>query len=285
MSAPDSSLILLPAEEAERLFDLEVVIDKGMRTFVEVGQALAEIRDSGLYRASNLTFEEYCAQRWGMSRRFAYNTIASSRVVCSIEHIATDTGERLLPPASEAVARELQPLSDMPEKLKVAWAEALAVGNDKPTAKVVKDVVAQYAPVVESKPAARSTQIRENLAETRIDVNLGHLMVAAEQIAIKLERFGVAALGSRTDAQVREITSRLHEVISEVDGWVDEREAVGKSPAPAVRLTPDAQLDAELDAARAQREEDRQRAQHEVQEGVTPAPRSTRNAIFDEDIA
>jgi hypothetical protein len=40
---------LLPAERG-RLAELEQVVERGLQTFVEVGLALTEIRDSRLYR-------------------------------------------------------------------------------------------------------------------------------------------------------------------------------------------------------------------------------------------
>ena len=51
-----------------RLAELETVIESGIRTFVDVGRALLEIRDSRLYRESYPTFDEYCRERWGFGR-------------------------------------------------------------------------------------------------------------------------------------------------------------------------------------------------------------------------
>jgi hypothetical protein len=48
--------------------------------FVEIGLALATIRQRRLYRLEFATFEEYCRARWGFSRRRAYQLIASARV-------------------------------------------------------------------------------------------------------------------------------------------------------------------------------------------------------------
>jgi hypothetical protein len=49
-----------------RLETLERVIESGLRTFVEVGEALMEIRDQRLYQ--DATFEDYCRERWGISQ-------------------------------------------------------------------------------------------------------------------------------------------------------------------------------------------------------------------------
>ena len=38
---------------------------KGRRAFVDAGNALAEIKQSKLYRASFKTFDDYCREKWG----------------------------------------------------------------------------------------------------------------------------------------------------------------------------------------------------------------------------
>ena len=55
--------------------------DGGQQTFIEVGQALLEIRDRRLYRETYGTFEEYCQERWGMTRRHANRQIGAAHVV------------------------------------------------------------------------------------------------------------------------------------------------------------------------------------------------------------
>ena len=57
----------LSATETDRLAELEDVVGRGMRTFVEVGAALCEIRDQRLYRVMHATFEGYCRERWGFT--------------------------------------------------------------------------------------------------------------------------------------------------------------------------------------------------------------------------
>ena len=46
--------------EVARLAELELVIERGQKAFVAVGNALAEIRDQRLYRETHATFEAYC---------------------------------------------------------------------------------------------------------------------------------------------------------------------------------------------------------------------------------
>ena len=51
----------------KRLDELEGVIDRGLQTFVNVGNALREIKDDDLYTTEYDTFDAYCKARWGWS--------------------------------------------------------------------------------------------------------------------------------------------------------------------------------------------------------------------------
>jgi hypothetical protein len=94
----------LQALERSRLAELEQVVDRGLDTFVEVGLALREIRDSRLYRETYSTFEAYLDDRWQMSRPRGYQLIGAAGVA-ELVSTTVDT-----PLANEAQARELVPL-------------------------------------------------------------------------------------------------------------------------------------------------------------------------------
>ena len=120
-----------------RLAELESTIERGLATFVEVGNALREVRDSELYKTDLGfdSFEHYCEDRWQLSRRRAYQLMdgAEAKVaLCTTVH--TDG------PANEAQARELVPLKDKPDDLAAVWAE-VSTGNGKPTAERIREVV------------------------------------------------------------------------------------------------------------------------------------------------
>jgi hypothetical protein len=59
----------LTASEKGRLDQLEEKIERGLKTFIEVGTALREIRDKRLCRQTHGTFEDYCRERWRWSKR------------------------------------------------------------------------------------------------------------------------------------------------------------------------------------------------------------------------
>ena len=129
---------LTEAEEKE-LLNLEGVIKKGWSAFLEVGRALVTISEKKLYREQGATFEQYCRQKLGLSRPYAYNLIGSARVneqMSSIEDIQVK-------PATESQFREL--LSVPEEKRVEAWKEAIKSAGDKPvTAKIVHEAAAPF---------------------------------------------------------------------------------------------------------------------------------------------
>jgi hypothetical protein len=67
MSSPNSDNSPSRAE-VEHLKRLETIVQRGLDTDLEVGDALAEINDTRLYRASHPTFAAYLRDRWGISR-------------------------------------------------------------------------------------------------------------------------------------------------------------------------------------------------------------------------
>ncbi len=67
----------------QRLAELEKTIARGKKTFVEVGLALAEIRDLRLYRREYSGFEEYCRKKWGWTKQHAYRLIEAAPVAKS----------------------------------------------------------------------------------------------------------------------------------------------------------------------------------------------------------
>ena len=90
------------ATVATSLSELEAIIDRGKQTFVEVGNALTEIRERKLYReAGYATFEDYCQQRHGFSASRGRQLIAAAATVTAV----TLSGGTA--PATEREARAL----------------------------------------------------------------------------------------------------------------------------------------------------------------------------------
>jgi len=124
----------LTVVERGRLEHYEAIIERGLNTFVDVGNALAGIRDSKLYRDTHSTFEDYCQERWGISRPRAYQFIEAAETVGLLSTIVDTT------PRTESQARPLTRLE--PEEQIAAWQEAVETApNGKVTAAHVAEVV------------------------------------------------------------------------------------------------------------------------------------------------
>jgi len=126
-------------DEAD-LFELERVITFGLKTFVDVGNALAEIRDRKLYRAEHKTFEDYCRDRWGFGSDYARRQIRAAQ---TIENLKTEPIGSVFP-TTESQVRPLARLE--PDEQVVAWREAVETSpNGKVTAAHVERVVKKRA--------------------------------------------------------------------------------------------------------------------------------------------
>lgn len=126
----------LAISERQELQRHEQIIQQGLNTFVEVGQALAAIRDSRLYREDYGTFEDYCQSRWGMKERRAYQFMDAAKVIKELESC---TIVQLLP-ATESQARPLTRLE--PAEQVRAWELVIATAPEgKITAAHIQAVV------------------------------------------------------------------------------------------------------------------------------------------------
>lgn len=132
----DNRLLEIGLTDSEiiRKRECEAVIERGIKTFVDVGTALLEIRDNRYYREEYETFEEYCRVKWGWERRHAYRLIDSAKV---FENVSRGTQ---IAPATERQARPLTSLE--PEQQIEAWKVAVETAPDgKITAAHVQSVV------------------------------------------------------------------------------------------------------------------------------------------------
>lgn len=119
-------------------------IERGLRTFLDVGQALAEIRDSRLYKGTHETFEDYCRERWNFTDRRARQMIEAAEI------------GTMVPVENERQARAL---SSVPAKERAdVLREAAERSNGKATAKAITEVAkertAPAAPTETPEPAA-----------------------------------------------------------------------------------------------------------------------------------
>ena len=95
----------MTGEVLHSLAECEETIARGVRGYVEAGEALRTIRDARLYRETHGTFEDYCRERWGWTRDRAYQLIGGAEASRQLSALGSPT------PANEAQARELVGLS------------------------------------------------------------------------------------------------------------------------------------------------------------------------------
>jgi len=131
----------LSKDEVEELERCETVIRKGWGTFLDVGRALATIRDKGLFKGKYDTFDLYWKRELGVSRSYAYSLIESAAVNDQMSAIA-DIGVK---PLNEAQLRELIPVKE--DRRIDAWKRAVELAGDKPiTAKIVRKAALKFKP-------------------------------------------------------------------------------------------------------------------------------------------
>jgi hypothetical protein len=126
----------LDVSERGKFRKLELTIANGISSFVVVGNALKEIRDSKLYREEYKTFEKYVSEKWGFEKRRAYQLIdacEANKNLCTIVHKT----ERAAEIKNEGQLRELK---DVPAESMAPVVERAAeiAGEDKITASDLK---------------------------------------------------------------------------------------------------------------------------------------------------
>jgi len=130
---------ILNIEESHELERCEVVIKQGLKTSIEVGQALMTIKEKRLYRISFKTFEDYCIERWAISKPRAYQLIEAANVM-----IGLSTMVDVLPQSE----RQVRPLTSLePEIQKEVWKEVVKTHGENITAAKVQSVANNWKPV------------------------------------------------------------------------------------------------------------------------------------------
>lgn len=125
---------IISLEESRRLVELEEKIEKGLNTFIAVGEALAEIRDKRLYRSTHGTFEDYCKEEWEMTARHARNLMGAAEVAIGLAEMGT------IVPKREA---QMRPLISLPkDQQQQAWRNAVdSSGGVQPSTNQVEAAV------------------------------------------------------------------------------------------------------------------------------------------------
>ena len=125
---------LTEQEQSDRLH-LERRVEQA---FFEAGKALTELRDRRLYRSTHKTFEDYCRERFGFSRRQPYHLIEAAVIFDNLVEKCERSVHIL--PTNEWQIRPLSKLD--PDIQPEAWEQAVESANGKvPSHRIVKDAV------------------------------------------------------------------------------------------------------------------------------------------------
>lgn len=189
-------------DEAKELKTLERVIERGMSTFVEVGNALKTIRDSKLYREQYKTFDRYVQERWQFKKTYAYDLIASAEATENVRH----GGQKL--PTTERQARELAKAP--PEKQAAIWEEVVE-STPTPTAKDVKAAVEKHKQVEVDEP--------EDVVEAKSVVSIVRDSLDRDVPNGLREKFATAAILSAIGRKLDAIKREVVELADEDGGW------------------------------------------------------------------
>ena len=131
----------LTTNEKAELDTLEGIIEREMKSFMDVGNALFTILDRRLYREEFKTFNDYCKGKWGMGRSYAHYLVSGSKVAANL----VSTREDLYTPCEiqPFFEKQIRPLAILdPGQQCDVWEEAVRSADGKVvTYKQVKALV------------------------------------------------------------------------------------------------------------------------------------------------
>lgn len=143
-------------ELTTRLDQLEIEIRAGVKTFIGVGNALAEIMEEQLYKQRGYgSFAEYCEKVWGFKKSYAYQLVDAAALIKSAPELSTMV-------ENPRQARELAKVA--PENR----VQVMKAAGDKPTAKAIRQA-AKVTLAEASEPTSRYvTPEEDNEAEAAL---------------------------------------------------------------------------------------------------------------------
>ncbi len=138
----------LTSDEAAERQRLELTVE---RAFYEAGAALLKLRSKRLYRSTHSTFEVYCRERFGFTRRHVDYLVLGSQVV---ENLLLRTNGSQILPTSE---RQVRPLTTLePDEQREVWQQAVVVAGGKlPSGRIVKGIVER----LKEKPLVKASDL------------------------------------------------------------------------------------------------------------------------------
>lgn len=206
MEAKSRELEPLNVKERARLTELEAELGDIVQSFYRVGEILEEVQTRMLYKEDYFIFEDWCKERFGISKSHSYRLIKGFEARRNLIH----AGCKELPETQAAVSQ----LTDMncEDQVKV-WNKAVEIHKEKEKSpdKCVRDK--SHVTGVEVKEASEELFPLELVDGTGAKVP-AHLMGAAEDSIF-------------TDALVGlfEFERRIRTQGGHIGGWIDSEKA------------------------------------------------------------
>ncbi len=131
----------LPQEKNLRAAALDKIVERGARSYIELGRALKEIKGDGLYALLGFdTWEDYCIEKRNIAKSYAYYLVACYDLSTMVE------SKGLPIPQTERHARELLALKDDESKMLDAYHDFLELDDTTRTASALRGIVQGYLP-------------------------------------------------------------------------------------------------------------------------------------------
>ena len=213
----------LTTAEADKLEKFEAVIGKGMSSFLEVGNALAEIKQGKLYRSTYKTFENYCDKRWGFTRQRAHQLVYAADMAeelkAEVAKVKMSTQvDKTVPVANERQAREL---SRLPDNFRLdAWQEAVKrAEGDGGTVKVaiVRGVVDETLADLNGEPESEP----ETQAEAEPEPEPEQPDVMTDGLGNVIEDLAIVAIFSQVDT-LKDLQRRIQSLRKDIAALADQ---------------------------------------------------------------
>ena len=137
-------------EQEKYLREREAIIEKGLKSFLDVCRALSEIKSYKkgiLYKETHGSFEKYCQDKWGFKRSYGYRLIQAHETWEHVNKVLTRGNKIEVPeshlPNNEAQLRELRKVP-LKEQVKV-WKTAIKKSGEKTVAAPLIQKLAEKA--------------------------------------------------------------------------------------------------------------------------------------------
>lgn len=130
-------------DRKKRAQELDAIIGRGAKAYIEFGMALKEMHDGKFYTEFGYTsgvdgWKAYCIEKRNLTMSYAYYHIEAFKISTIVEN------HSLPAPKTECHARELYPLRDDETKLVSAYSDFLELDEKTQTAKALGAIVDGY---------------------------------------------------------------------------------------------------------------------------------------------